>query len=299
MKSSCLISYILSFLFFFFLNQTAFSETTVKADPDFISSGLSGTTAGIPSIKIGDVIFFRYFLIGGMFEARNEARFDQEILPNHNWRGIGRIEFSLFKRPISSSQLSVRAYLSHESAHPTMGIREPSKKSFELIYDDVYRRMILNSMSISGNITDSGSKTIFLAQANYHFYFLSKNTPELAGSKLGFSNGFSLGVEILYLVGRKTSCYVSIYDRLILQGNATNKGYIHKGNDDFLESTLVTYPIITETNTVVFKTGVSIPFNESRRAFDIYLRLLYGGIYGFVDSRDNRLMTSLGIEVFL
>jgi hypothetical protein len=278
------------------LTISAFSETELKANPDYISSGLSWTTEGIPSAHVGDVLSFHYILIGGMLETRNEKRFNQGIFPNHDWRGVATIEASLYERRIEPSLLSVYAGFCHESAHATMGIREPTEKAFDLIYDDVYRRMMLNSINVSGLISNASGKNTFLARVDYNFYFCSKNTPELTGSKLGSSNGVSAGAENRYRLGRNTGCYISLYDRYIVEGSDTDQGYVHVGNDEQLRNILVKYPIIDHVNTVVIKTGFFIVFNESHNEAELYAKVLYGNSYGFIDSRDTRLVISFGLE---
>ena len=277
----------------------AFSEAGIKANPDYISSGLSWTTEGIPSAQVGDVLSFHRIMIGGMLEARNEKRFNQGVFPNHNWRGVATTEASLYERRMEPFLLYVYAGFCHESAHATMGIREPTEKAFDLIYDDVYRRMMLNSINVSGHIANSSGKNTFLARVDYNFYFCSKNTPELTGSKLGSSSGFSAGAENRYRLGRNTGCYISLYDRYIVESRNTDQGYVHVGNDGQLQNVLVRYPIINHVNTIVLKTGFFILFNESRREAGLYGKALYGNPYGFVDSRDTRFVISFGIETSL
>jgi hypothetical protein len=290
------LSCALCFTIILLLNLPAFAETAIKANPDYISSGISWTSAGIPSIKIGDIISFHRFLVGGMLEARNGKRFNQEILPNHNWRGIGKIEVALYQRPLASAQVSIATNVIHESAHATMGIREPTQKAYELIYDDVYRRMMLNSAGISGSFVHSGNQNTFSARVDYNFYFLSKNTPELAGPKLGTSHGVSLGIENKYRTRKNAVFYISIFDRLIFEGTSTDQGYVYTGNNSALASPLLTCPVIARTNTIVLKTGLSFSFGESHRETGLYGRVLYGNSYGFIDSRDTRLTTSIGVE---
>jgi hypothetical protein len=286
-------------LAFFLFAHPAIAETAMKANPDCFSTGLSWTFAGIPSVKVGDVISFPRVLIGGMLEARNEARFNQAALPNHNWRGVCRLEATVYERPAAPATIALRAGLSHESAHPTMGIREATDKSLDLIYDDVYRRMILNALSLSCLFADSGAKATFLARADGHFYFLSKNTPELAGSALGAGGGLSIGLEYRYRLGRHAAWFFSVHDRLIVRGLKTDQNYVHLGNGASLRNVLTSYPVINESNTVVAKSGASFFPDSSSRILDVYLRVLYGGIYGFVDSRDKRLVASAGVEFSL
>jgi hypothetical protein len=281
------------------INSLVLPETETKADPNYISSGLSCTNEGIPSIKVGDILYFKRFIIGGMIEARNEKRFNQQLLPNHNWRGVGKIDVSLKKFNIKSSLLSTSVSLCHESAHPTMGVKEPTTKAYELIYDDVYRRMILNSIGISGHFSNTGNKNTFSSRADYNFYFLSKNTPELPGSKLDFSSGFSAGAENKYRFANNLNFNVSIFDRLIFKSNAADRGYVYKGNGESLVDTLTLYPVISEINTIVLKSGLSISFNGSRREAGVYIKLLYGNPYGFIDSRDKRFVSSIGIETYM
>jgi hypothetical protein len=273
----------------------AFAQTAIMANPDYFSSGISWTTEGVPGIKIGDILRFHYFDIGAMFEARNEKRFNQEIFPNHNWRCTGRIEIPFSLRPPGSSHFSFNALISHESAHPTMGIREPTQKAFELIYDDVYRRMILNSIGVAGRFSCSCPHNHFSAGLGCYFYFLSKNTPELAGSKLGLSNGLSIGAENRYAFNRSLDFFVSIYDRIIFRSSDSDSGLLHEGNYNNLTNVGHKYPVMTQVNTIVLKAGLVISCKEHMEIVP-YCRLLYGNSYGFIDSRDNRLALSFGIE---
>jgi hypothetical protein len=284
-------------LIIFLLHAPAFPQTAIPADPDHLSSGMFWTTEGIPCIKIGDLISFHRFRVGGMFEIRNEKRFNQELLPNHTWRGVIKFEAILYERPLASAHLSAYVNVCHESAHPTMGIREPTDQAYELIYDDVYRRMILNSAGLAGCCIKTHGRNTFSARVDYSFYYLSKNTPELTGSQLGFSHGFSLGVENRYSIGRKISLYGSLYDRLIFEGHDQGQGYVHTGNGLALANQILTYPIIAQSHTIVFKTGFSSAFGESRRKVDLFCKVLYGNPYGFIDSRDIRLSTSSGAEI--
>ena len=299
MKNTSQSRYVILLLVVVTLNHTLFAETFLKANPDYFSSGFSLTTRGIPSVKVGDVVMLGRVLIGGMVEARNEARFNQALLPNHNWRGVCRVETGLFEHSQARTRLALTVNLSHESAHATMGIRESTQKALELIYDDVYRQMILNALSLSGTVYHNSSQAGFYTRVDGHFFFLSKNTPELAGSRLGFGSGFSLGLEYFYRLIHHTGCYVSIHDRFILQSSATDDGYLHTGNNDSLKNQLTTYSIINQTNTVVVKGGISIGLGTTSKALDLYVRILYGSIYGFVDSRDIRFVTSLGLEFSL
>jgi hypothetical protein len=280
----------------FAFSRATCATTEIQANPDYLSSGISWTTEGIPGIKIGDVLRFHYFSVGGMFEVRNEKRFNQNILPNHSWRGVGAIRIPLpILRP-EVSHLSFTADISHESAHPTMGIQEPTGKAYELIYDGVYRRMMLNSAGISSTFFCSNPGNRFFAGLRYNFYFYSKNTPELAGSRLGLSNGFSLGAENHFLFKKNMNLYVSVFDRIILKSNTTDFGWVHEGNDNTLSTVERNYPVINQVNTIVFKTGIVISY-RGICDLDPYFRLLYGNPYGFIDSRDNRLVVSFGIDV--
>ena len=51
----------------FAFSRAACATTEIQANPDYLSSGISWTTEGIPVIKIGDVLRFHYFSVGGMF----------------------------------------------------------------------------------------------------------------------------------------------------------------------------------------------------------------------------------------
>ncbi len=282
-----------------FVNKPSCLDASLKGDPDFLSSGLSWTTEGIPSAKVGNGIRIGRFLIGGMFEARNEARFHQEFLPNHNWRGVGCIEALVVARSYDAMNVWCDVSASHESAHPTMGIRETTDSAYELIYDDVYRRMILNAINVAGCLSDSIFKSGLFVKIEYHCYFLSKNTPELAGNRLARGDGVSCGAEYRCSTAFRSQLYASIFDRIIFQSGACDSGLIHVGNGESLTTIFSSYPIIRQTNTIVVKCGLSYPLNADSRAVDLYFKILYGSIYGFIDSRDIRTVTSFGIDLIL
>lgn len=285
---------------FFLLIFSAYTkETSILADPDLYRSGMSWTTEGIPLVTIGDLISFGRFGIGGMLEARNEKRFNQELFPNHNWRGLGRFEAVLFGRLFADFHCTMYADLRHESAHPTMGIVEATDKAYEMIYDEVYRRMILNSVSLSGGVSRDGARHLFFLRIYYNYYFLSKNTPELASSVLTQGNGISGGVQWQYRVQKwPLKGYLSLYDRYIFTSSKKAAGNLYSGNGALLAQSDTEYPVLNGLNTVVCKGGIVYTLKKSGRDAGFFARLLYGGPFGFVDSRDTRLVLSFGFEFY-
>lgn len=279
--------------------DSSFSSTTSShADPDLPSSGLCWTAAFMPHVKVGGTIPLKRFTVGAMLETRNEERFNPAVLPNHNWRGIGVLEILLLCKNLGPAKTSTHLEYIHESAHATMGIYEPTASACEMIYDDSYRRMNLNSASVHIGSTIPLQSGLVKADAAYRFYFLSKNTPELPGGKLTTGNGLSLGIEWFSPIGKRCGWFASLHNRLIFKSAATDLGSVYKGNNETLTSTIEMYPVINNVYTYTAKAGCTIFITSISRTAAIYLRFLNGNPYGYVDSRDIRREFSFGIELY-
>ena len=122
----------------------AHAERFALADPDLAATGVS--LGRELSIRIGDHLETRWLQAGGLFEARNESRFNQGLLPNHNWRGFLYVHAVADLNTFAHLPFVLYAGFEHESAHPTMGIERPTAVSYEMIYDGTYRRFMLNSI---------------------------------------------------------------------------------------------------------------------------------------------------------
>lgn len=281
------------------LLNNLYGDNTVYSDPDYIRTMMEWTSEAVPVISIGDDIEYRRFLIGGMVEVRNERRFNQEIFPNHNWRGIGKFQALLLKHQRKDWQFSIYSDLRHESAHPTMGIVENTVKACEMIYDHNYRRMILNALSVGSSIIRSKAKDLFTFQGYFHFFFLSKNTPELTGSKLGEGFGISAGSQWQHTINNAPlDFYISLYGRHIFNSKKRAQGKLYSGEGSELIETVVLYPVIHHVNTISIQSGLLHQFGKKGRKAGVFLKYLYGNPFGFIDSRDKRSIASMGFEFY-
>lgn len=275
-----------------------YNENALRADPDQIHSSFKWTSQSLPMLCVGEYIQWKRVSIGGMIEVRNEKRFNQEIFPNHNWRGIGRLEVRLTEYNYNNLSISLLTDIRHESAHPTMGIVEQTDKAYELIYDNVYRRMILNAVSASTIFTGIYGQNTFSFRSYYHFFFMSKNTPELTGSKLTESHGLSTGIQWHYNFNGTDGAYISLFDRYIFNSSKKASGKLHTGNGKSLSESEITYPVIHHVNTIAVKTGYTREIGKNGRKAGIFLEYLYGNPFGFIDSRDKRSVKAVGFEFY-
>lgn len=296
MKNRKILIFLLSF---YVLSFNSKADDAIYADPDNFRSMMKWTSDALPMICIGENISLGRFSLGGMIEVRNEKRFNQEFFPNHNWRGIGKFQVLLFTYQIKNWQFSTLSDIRHESAHPTMGIVENTDKAYELIYDDVYRRMILNAVSIGNSAASTIGKNTITFRVHYHFLFLSKNTPELTGGKLTEGHGLSFGAQWQHELNKSMGIYLSLYDRYIFKSIRSTHGNVYCGNGAALQDSIVDYPIIHSVNTAAVKSGLMREFGKKGRKFGIFLEYLYGNPFGFIDSRDKRSIKSLGFEFFI
>lgn len=285
---------IITLIFF----RLTYCRNHLYADPDFVRSAIAFTTEKTPVINIGQCIYWKRIRLGGMVEIRNESRFNQKIFPNHNWRGTGIIDCLLLTHEIKKKLINLFFSLFHESAHPTMGISENTDNAYELIYDHKYRTMMLNSFNCVGSYQQELLSGHFYTQIRYDFYFLSKNTPELNGKTLTHGHGFCIGLQWKHLLMKKAEMYMSIFNRLIFKSKNRVEGNLYRGNGEQLISKLVVYPVINNTYTLSLKIGLNRSFAESDMTLGIFTNFIYGNPYGFIDSRDKRLLLRIGMEVF-
>ncbi len=287
--SGCLLSLLVA---------SAFSDEAleqISADPDVIGSGIEFCRT--LQVKAGDRFTIGRFDIGGFIEARNEQRFHQGLLPNHNWRGVlgGFYSYPLVR------QMQLALYLftgfEHESAHATMGIVEPTGDPHGMIYDHQYRKSILNALPLGAELVMYDQLHRLVLRGSGNLYFHSKNTPELSGPETGNGGGLTVGGVYRYLFGGRVSCFASLHDRLIFRGAARASDGIWVFEDTTLVITKHAYPVINQVNTVSVQGGISLPLFQSRRLLDVYFRYLYGHVYGYVDSREIRSIVAVGVAI--
>jgi len=272
------------------------AENAVKADPDLICSGLD--YFGATAVKIGDYLQIKYLEMGGIVEVRDEKCFNCKFLPNHNWRGFFFIAGNVIIQDLPERKLFISLGYEHESAHPTMGIKKSPVNAFEALYDDIYRNINFNSLLIRYNQLHLIGQNVLSGRFDFQFYFNANNTPELPGNTSSVGHGLSLGLEYRRNINKLISVYLSAFDRFIFNGKKEKKDWIYYNNGNSVTLRETTYPIIKEVNTITAKTGLLLHWNKIKRNIDVYFGVLYGNVFGFVDSRDKRLRISGGIRIY-
>ena len=273
------------------LSLNVYADNPTKADPDYTFTGFE--FAGATVVKLGDFVKFKFLETGGFIEVRDEKHFNTKFAPNHNWRGFFFLHSTLTTKDNPDKKIFLNIGYEHESAHPTMGI-QPSKTTtdpYVKLYDGQYRVVDLNSLLIRYNRMHFLNQNILSLKFDYQFYFYSKNTPELTNETRSISNGLSLGLEYTRTINDYLNFSIAAFDRYIFKGRKKINGDIYKGNDTLN----IAYPVINEVNTISGKTGVALNLSKIKRQVEIYFSMLYGNIFGFVDSREKRLRVAGGI----
>ena len=279
------------FTFLFFCGVV--HGSSVRADPDYVGTGFE--FRGVPAVKIGDTALFGPLSLGGMVEVRNEKMFNQGALPNHNWRGFVFVYYGCQVTGSGSSSGVVTAGLEHESAHPAMGLNEPSGDPYQMIYDGTYRNINMNSFLLRYCHTLRDSYMLRFTW-DFQLYVISRNTPELPNTDSGWSEGLSAGAEFSYPLAGGCDFFVSVFDRYIFSSRSESRGDVYYSGEEVPVQRNILYPVINSVNTVSFKTGITFHETGSGAEISLYCSVLYGNIYGFVDSRDKRMQYSAGIE---
>ena len=267
------------------------AENSTKADPDYTFTGFE--YAGATVVKLGDFVKLNFLEIGGFIEVRDEKHFNTKFAPNHNWRGFFFLHSTITTKDNPDKKIFLNIGYEHESAHPTMGIQpsKPTTDPYVKLYDGQYRVIDLNSLLLRYNRIQLFNQNTISIKFDYQFYFYSKNTPELTNKTRSVSNGLSLGLEYSRTINDYLNFYIATFDRYIFKGRKKITGDIYKGNDTLH----LAYPIINEVNTISAKTGVALNLSKIKRQVEVYCSILYGNIFGFVDSREKRLRVAGGI----
>lgn len=282
MKSNTIIALLL-------VSSILHAENSTKADPDYTFTGFE--YAGATVVKLGDFVKFKYLKAGGFIEVRDEKYFNTKFAPNHNWRGFFFLHSKITTKDNPDKKIFLNIGYEHESAHPTMGIKKSTTDPYIKLYDGQYRVVDLNSLLIRYNRMHFLNQNILSLKFDYQFYFYSKNTPELKNKTRSVSNGLSLGLEYTRTINDYLNFYIATFDRYIFKGRKKITGDIYKGNDTLH----IAYPIINEVNTISAKTGLALNLSKIKRQVEVYCSILYGNIFGFVDSREKRLRVAGGI----
>lgn len=289
-----ILSFIFTFIVIIFYSHDVSAADTVLSDPDHISTGVE--YRGVTDVRLGDTFGTEFFSFGAMAEIRNESRFNQGLLPNHNWRGFVFI-YSDYALSENKEFLKLTCGFEHESAHPTMGLNDNNDKAYDKIYDGTYRNINMNSLLLRVSSTSGSGYTLTLT-GDMQFYFKSRNTPELPVNNLAWSEGISGGFDFRYPLRGDTDIFISGFDRYIFHSRTKVYGNIYYDSPSGVETRYESYPVINSTNTISIKTGIVLSNLMDNRKISIYTGVLYGNIYGFVDSREKRTVYSIGIEIF-
>lgn len=274
--------------------QSNFTSQFILADPNFVSTCLEYSKT--PAAKIGDAIRWENVSLGGFLQSRNEERFHQGALPNHNWRGFAFINYTFAFPAWGSLTPSFALGIEHESAHPTGGFHEENDEAYEMVYDGLYRNINMNSIRFSPILRGLFGGTTDL-RLDYQLYLFSKNTPELHDTALANGHGLSGGIDGIFALSQDHALFVSAFFRYIFTGSERRSDWIYHDQNGTVVQVYEEYPVIHSTRTISLKAGLLFPHIAYGRTLSLFARLLYGNPYGFADSRENRFVMSAGVEL--
>jgi hypothetical protein len=263
------------------------------ADPNVMGPGVE--YCGMLHMKAGDRISVGIIDIGGFIEVRNEARFNQGLFPNHNWRGFlsGMVSWPIVN--LMQTCLYLTGGMEHESSHATMGIVEETDQPYEMIYDHQYRKSLFNAVPIGCELIMYDHLQELILRGSVLWFFLSKNTPEVAGLTTAQSGGFSVSGTYYYSLTNRVRCFGAMHDRFVFEGPEDVTGERFGSGENGPELISGRYSVINQIHTFSVSAGVAMSLFQARRTLNVFVRYLYGHFYGYVDSRDNRSMVSAGI----
>lgn len=266
----------------------------ILADPNLTSTCIE--YSGTPAAKIGDLLQWSDISVGGFLQARNEERFHQGALPNHNWRGFAFVQYEWAFSSIGIMSTAFALGAEHESAHPSGGFYEDNDEASEMIYDGLYRNINMNSLRISP-VLKIGSSLSVTFRMDYQLYLFSKNTPELHNTALTHGHGLSGGIDSIYPLTQNYALFISAFGRYIFKSREQRTDWIYHDQNGTVVQVYEDYPVINSVRTISLKTGLLVQNIAQGRTLSLFARALWGNPYGFIDSRENRLVLAVGVEL--
>lgn len=275
------------------LGFTLASYAEVLSEIDHIDSRLE--YAGTTDLKLGDRLRIGNFSLGGFMEVRNEERFHEEYLPNHNWRGVVRFAHEQVFVKGGWGSLTIPLAFQHESAHASMGIEGPTRSAFEMIYDGNYRNVNRNGFS-TGAVYQFQGPVYLILQGFYTRYLFSRNAPEAADTHLTEGNAMQFGAELRLPMGsRKLAACASAYYRQEFESDETKISTIYYDSDTGPVALKVNYSPLQRTRTISALLGLRYSWNV--RPVMLYSTWTFGNQGGFVDSRAETYRVAMGIQL--
>jgi len=267
----------------------------ILADIDHMDSRVEWH--GVSMLKVGDQVNLGDVHVGGFIEVRNDARFNQAALPNHNWRGYANVGFTHNIPVFAHGFIGLPAEFHHESAHGTMGIQGATTEAMEMIYDGQYRNINRNAFA-SGLDLGWNNVVAFTLQLRGFEYVRSRNTPESPSLALAYSQGLSVGGEFRYPV-QKVTLIASGFFRHEFQGDRSAEVPIYYDSTGTAVTKMAIYPAMQSTNTFSGLVGVGFPLPNTNRIAMFYAQVINGNPGGFIDSREQVLQFGGGLSLTL
>jgi len=252
--------------------------------------------AGVPAVKVGDRVDGFGWQLGGFVEVRNDARFHQGYLPNHQWRGYAQLGYIQTIHCADSLTLLLPAGFHHESAHASMGIQESTNQAYELLYDGRYRNVNRNVFT-AGLAMHYQHHWDLQMRGDYLGYVRSRNTPEGANTALTNAQGVSAGLDVsfpLSWVGKaQWRWMIGGFFRQEFASNQMTATLVHFDEPSGAQELAVNYPVFRATRTFQGSTGLSLPLGK--RKVILYAEYGFGNLGGFQDSRQEITRVAGGV----
>lgn len=263
------------------------------ADIDHVDTRVEWS--GTPTLRLGDQFTIGNFVLGAFMEVRNDDRFHQEYLPNHNWRGVVRIAHEQVFARGSWGQAMVPLSFQHESAHASMGIEEPTQSAFESIYDGKYRNV--NRNGFAGGVRYQLQRFFAMTiEGLYVRYLRSRNAPEAADTHLSDGHAMTWGADVQVPFGRApVALCISSYFRQEFEGSEKRISSVYYDGESGPIAQKVRYAPLQATRTVAALLGIR--YLKSSHPVLLYASWAFGNQGGFMDSREEIHRVAWGIQL--
>lgn len=271
-------------------NKKAYQNPHFSLVSDLLLPRIEYVPYPLSLIKLGYPVDLGSFKLGGLFEVKNEKKFNHRLLPNHLWKG------ALFGEYIATGNSPIALSLGalHESAHATMGITKEKEDLTDYLFDDMYRKYERNTANTSmyANIPTYQAQWLFLTRM--HYLMKSKNTPEVSGQKTGSGWSYQIGTEARLAPKSPYQVRLScMYDRTF-KGKSTAFTNRYEKDATGIVSRTGDFAIIAPVSSWVWATEVNVPIG--RYELGSFARYIVGHPGGYWDSRFRTKLWQIGFS---